>query len=178
VSVRFQRAVGAGEHLEPMAVDMVGQSDVYVGIIGLRYGALVRDRPDVSYTELEFEAAGERGQPRLIFLISEDSAHPAPANEVPERRARQEAFRRRLRGSGLVSVRVGSPPELELAAYQALVELAPTPGAPARLAAAQALFASMPTDILPPGSAGWGKRSWPSSSCIGTAASSRVACIG
>jgi len=119
--------------------EMVAQSDVYVGIIGLRYGSLVRDRPDVSYTELEFEAASERGQPRLIFLISDDAGHLPPADEPPERQARQEAFRRRLRASGLVSVRVSTPAELELAVYQALVELGPTPGGPARLAAAQAL---------------------------------------
>src|SRR5690242_20608063 len=77
-------------------VDMVAQSDVYVGIIGLRYGSPVRDRPDVSYTELEFETAGGHGQPRLLFLIHEDSAHLSPAAEPAGHRARQEAFRRRL----------------------------------------------------------------------------------
>ncbi|TMC09669.1 MAG: tetratricopeptide repeat protein [Chloroflexi bacterium] len=140
----------AARDTSPAAVceEMVAQSDVYVGIIGVRYGSPVRDRPHVSYTELEFEAAGERGQPRLIFLIGEDSAHLPPDDEPPERRTRQGAFRRRLRESGLVSVRVGSPAELELAVYQALIELAPTPDAPARLAAAQALLASMPTDVL------------------------------
>jgi hypothetical protein len=42
---------------------------------------------------MEFEAAGEHGQPRLIFLIHEDSVHLPPLAEPPERRARR-AFRR------------------------------------------------------------------------------------
>jgi len=130
-------------------IDMVQQSDVYVGIIGLRYGSPVRDRPDVSYTELEFETAGEHGQPRLIFLVREDSAHMPKTRQPAGQRARQDAFRRRLRESGLTVVRVSSPAEVELAIYQALVELGPMPDAPARLAEAQALLASMPIDALP-----------------------------
>src|SRR5258708_23163367 len=128
----------------------VAQSDVYVGIIGLRYGSPVRDRPDVSYTELEFEAAGEHGQPRLIFLVREDSGHLPRTRQPAGHRARQNAFRRRLHESGLTFVRVGSPAELELTIYQALVELGPVPDAPARLAEAQALLASMPTGVVPP----------------------------
>ncbi|HXM56740.1 MAG TPA: tetratricopeptide repeat protein [Candidatus Dormibacteraeota bacterium] len=128
---------------------MVGQSDVYVGIIGVRHGSPVRDRPDVSYTELEFDAAGEHGQPRLVFLVREESEHLATPDEQAGRRARHDAFRRRLLDSGLTVVQVGSPGELEIAIYQALVELGPTPDAPARLAEGQALLASMPTDVPP-----------------------------
>jgi hypothetical protein len=110
---------------------------------------MVRDRPDVSYTEVEFEAAGERGRPRLIFLIREDSTHVPPPVESPERHAGQDAFRQRLLDSGLTVVRVGTSAELELAGLPRARRAGPTSDAPARLAAAQALLASMPTDAVP-----------------------------
>jgi hypothetical protein len=131
-----------------VCVEMVAQSDVYVGIFGLRYGSPVRDRPDVSCTELEFKAAGEHGQPRLIFLIRADSTHLPAVTEPPDRRARQDAFLRRLQDSGLTVVRVASPVELELAVSQALVELGPTPDAPARLPAARVIREHALTALL------------------------------
>src|SRR5215467_2069754 len=78
-----------------VCVDMIAQSDVYIGIIGVRYGSPVRDRPDVSYTELEFEAAGDRGLPRLIFLVRDDSTDLPRTRQPAGHRARQDAFRRR-----------------------------------------------------------------------------------
>jgi tetratricopeptide (TPR) repeat protein len=141
----------AARDSSPAAVceKMVAQSDVYVGIIGLRYGSPVRDRSDVSYTELEFQTAGEHSLPRLIFLVREDSEHLARQRQPAGHRARQDAFRRRLRESGLMVVPVSSPSELEVALLHALMELDPTPDTPARLTEAQALLASMPTDVLP-----------------------------
>src|SRR5215471_5221410 len=47
---------------------MVSEAHVYVGIVGPRYGTPVRERPDRSYSELEYEAATTLGLPRLIFM--------------------------------------------------------------------------------------------------------------
>ena len=43
-------------------VDLVAQSEVDVGVIGVRYGAPLRDRPDLWSTGLEFEAAVSRSR--------------------------------------------------------------------------------------------------------------------
>ena len=104
----------------------VRECDVYVGMIGLRYGSPVRGRPDVSYTELEFEAATEAGLPRLVFLLDEDAALPIPAAQLqdddPDLRARQRAFRDRLAAAGIMVAKVASPGELELRLLHALQE--------------------------------------------------------
>src|SRR6516164_8353193 len=103
----------------------VRASDVYVGLIGLRYGSPVRDRPEMSYMELEFEAASEAGLVRLVFLLDEDAVLPIPAaqlrDEDPERRARQRAFRDRLREAGVITATVASPDELKVVLLQALL---------------------------------------------------------
>ena len=109
--------------------------DVYVGLIGLRYGSPVRDRPEVSYTELEFDTATEAGLPRLVFLLDEDAAVPIPPGRLidsdPEFLARQRKFRAKLAESGVMANKVASPEQLELLLLQALLETRPPDGPPA-----------------------------------------------
>src|SRR5690242_18922160 len=71
--------------------DRVRGCDIYVGLIGLRYGSPVRDQPEVSYTELEFQAATEVGLPRLVFLLDEDAAVPIPPGLLLDSDAGQQA---------------------------------------------------------------------------------------
>jgi hypothetical protein len=82
--------------------ERVRSCDVYVGVLGSRFGSAVPDMPQMSYTELEFDTATEAGLPRLMFLLDTGNA----LAEIPlsrlaglESEARQEEFRRRVRGS-------------------------------------------------------------------------------
>jgi hypothetical protein len=113
-------------------VQQVRSCDVYLGLIGFRYGSQVRDRPELSYTELEFEAATAAGRERLVFLLDEDSNELGLPSKYsfdpnPEYQARQQAFRRSLKQQSGVVRRIGNAQELEMLVYQALVQLRPVP---------------------------------------------------
>ena len=80
----------------------VRSCDVYVGVLGTRYGTPVRDLPEVSYTELEFETATEAGLERLVLVLdtgAEATGIPPSGFIDLEFGARQEAFRRRVQAS-------------------------------------------------------------------------------
>ena len=136
-----ERAVSAAGHVivdmadfpaadQPAAqvcTERVQSCDVYVGVLGTRYGSTVRGNPRVSYTELEFNAATEAALDRLVFLLDTDAADvgiPVRALIDQEFAARQEAFRCRVRDSGLVTGSFASPAELGQLVERSLRDLA------------------------------------------------------
>ena len=112
-------------------IDQVRGCDVYVGIIGLRYGSPVRDRPEVSYTELEFEAASlAPAKTRLIFLLVPNASVPLDQFADVEYGKCQKEFRKRLTDARVMCTLFSDFHELEKLIYQALVEEFPVaPGA-------------------------------------------------
>ena len=112
-----------------MCAERVRGCDVYVGVLGTRYGSPVRDRPEVSYTELEFETASEAGLDRLVFLLDTEAADVGiPLSALIDREfgARQDAFRRRVQDSGLTTHSFANPPGLGQLVERSLRELADT----------------------------------------------------
>jgi tetratricopeptide (TPR) repeat protein/DNA-binding CsgD family transcriptional regulator/cellulose biosynthesis protein BcsQ len=102
---------------------------VYVGIVGTRYGSPVRDKPEVSYTELEFETAAEAGVYRLVFLLdinADDLGIPVSKLIDREFGDRQEAFRRRVQDE-LVTQQFTDPATLGRLVERSLRELAQKP---------------------------------------------------
>ncbi|MDW5327187.1 tetratricopeptide repeat protein [Plantactinospora sp. KLBMP9567] len=100
--------------------EQVRACDVYVAVVGFRYGSIVPGA-SVSYTELEFLTATEVGLPRLVFLLDEP---PDPsAGLVDADRSRIDAFRTRLADAGLILRTFSSVDRLEFEVFHALTEL-------------------------------------------------------
>src|SRR5262249_55882905 len=104
----------------------VRDSDIYLAVVGFRYGSLVPEET-VSYTELEFTEATVAGLPRLVFLL--DEAADVPAELVDADQTAVDRFRQWLREAGLICASFATADGLELAAFHALKEL---PGVDAR----------------------------------------------
>jgi tetratricopeptide (TPR) repeat protein len=117
----------AGQAVAELCMQRVQECDVYLGVLGTRYGSPVPDKPEMSYTELEFDAAGEAGLDRLVFLLDTDAADVGiPPSRLIDHEfgARQEAFRRRVQASGLVTQTFTDPATLGQLVERSLRELA------------------------------------------------------
>ncbi len=97
----------------------VRECEIYVAVIGWRYGSMVAGEA-VSYTELEFEEASAAGLLRLVFLLSESAGLPDMLTDAD--RGAVQGFRQRLRDAGLVVRAFASADGLELEVFQALTE--------------------------------------------------------
>ncbi len=112
-----------------VCAERVRGCDVYIGVLGTRYGSPVRDKPDVSYTELEFDTATAEDLDRLVFLLDTDADDVGiPASSLIDRQfgGRQDAFRRRVQESKLVTQSFANPDALRLLVERSLRELADT----------------------------------------------------
>ncbi len=110
-----------------LCAERVRGCEVYVGVLGTRYGSPVRDRPEMSYTELEFAAATEAGLGRLVFVLdtsAENVGIPVSALIDHEFGARQAAFRARVQEGGLVTQSFTDPATLGQVVERSLRELA------------------------------------------------------
>src|SRR5215472_5064647 len=99
----------------------VRECEVYVAVVGFRYGLVVPGEA-VSYTELEFQEATAAGLPRLVFLLAENVGVPAVLADADRRPV--EAFRQRLQGAGILAREFSSDAGLELEVFHALRDLA------------------------------------------------------
>lgn len=102
----------------------VRQCEVYIAVIGFRYGTIVPGEA-VSYTELEFGEATTAGLPRLVFLLGDTDGVPAMLADAD--RGPAERFRQRLRDAGLLVREFSSAADLELEVFHALRNLADGP---------------------------------------------------
>jgi tetratricopeptide (TPR) repeat protein len=110
-----------------LCAERVRDCDVYVGVLGTRYGSPVRDQEEVSYTELEFDTAAEAGLPQLVFVLDTGAANvgiPVSALIDTQYGDRQAAFRQRVQDSGLVTASFTDPATLGQLVERSLRELA------------------------------------------------------
>jgi len=107
-----------------ICLEIVGACDLYVGLIGHCYGH-VSDSEAVSITETEYDAAVEKGLPRLLFLANDRFTPPAHIRESDASYQKLQEFRGRLRKAetiqefdndkGSLAARVGEALSREIA---------------------------------------------------------------
>jgi hypothetical protein len=92
----MEKDAASSEDAIRYSLQLVDQSDVFIGVIGFRYGT-VREGQTESISVLEYRRALEREMPIFYFIMSDD--HPVVASGVetdPEKRRKLEEFKREV----------------------------------------------------------------------------------
>lgn len=91
----------------------IASASMWIGLVGFRYGTIVRGVPTHSHVELEYDLAQLHDRPRLVCLL-DDHAPSLPPEAVIDRGTgiRQERFRARIRGGTTPILTFCSPAEL------------------------------------------------------------------
>ena len=92
--VLFEDLPASDRRADELYLDRVDRCGLYVGLFGSEYGNA--DAEGISPTEREFQRAGERGKPRLIFLKAADDASRDPRMLALIRQAESSLVRRRF----------------------------------------------------------------------------------
>lgn len=79
----------------------IDQSDIYLAIIGQRYGAQ-SSKEGKSFTEMEYELAGKKGIPQLVFVKREEKTRSFGPG-ADEASLRLQSFKRMVRERGVVT---------------------------------------------------------------------------
>lgn len=100
---------------------LLDQVDIYIGILGFRYGFIPPGQTK-ALTEIEYERAAARGMPRLLFVMSDD--HPVRPTDVETGSGAEKLrqFKALIRRDAIVA-EFRSPDELKAAVVTGLVEV-------------------------------------------------------
>lgn len=79
----------------------IDESDYYIVIVGGRYGSIKTDT-GLSYTEMEYRYAAEKGIPSIAFIIDDSvDLKTSKAESDPDKKLKLDAFKRYISGSRL-----------------------------------------------------------------------------
>jgi hypothetical protein len=88
--------------------------DIYVSLVGFRYGPVVRDDRTRSYAQLEFETAVGWNRPHYVIVINAgDYSAPHSFFVDAEYQQRQDAFRAKVLAAAVESCEVDEADQLE-----------------------------------------------------------------
>jgi hypothetical protein len=85
----------------------VEQADIYIGIVGVRFGSIDKTT-NKSYTQLEYEKALESKKPVLIYLIDTDNAKVIPSHIDIANQEKLNIFKDKLKENHTIDFFKGS----------------------------------------------------------------------